>query len=112
MTITDEDADLKDFEAKTARVSALAAELCGGDTREMLVLLAAALAWVTMLPFNGAATVAESEARIAARTPEQEASLDKMAELFVSCYRDALPMARTASMVLLRKDTLPPAGSA
>jgi hypothetical protein len=111
--VTDEeDADLKAFESKTARIAALAAELCDGDTGEMLVLLAAASAWVTMLPFNGAKTIAESEARIAGRTPEQETHLNRTAELFVDCYRGAMPMARTTAMVLLHRDAMPPAGSA
>ena len=87
MTTTDKDADLKAFEAKTAMIAALAAELSGGDTDEMLVLLAEASTWVKMLPFNGATTIAEPGARIAARTPEQAARLDLMAELFVACYR-------------------------
>jgi hypothetical protein len=110
MTLS-EDADFAAFQEKAGKLAVLAADLCDADTGEMVVLLAAASAWVTMLPFNKAETVAASEGRIVARTAEQDALIDEATNMFVSCYREAMEMARTTAMVLLRKDAMPPAGS-
>lgn len=110
--MNDEDAEMEAFRAKTSALVANAIEACSGDTAEATVLVAAAAAMLTMMPFNQAATIAASEARIASRTAEHEAFVDRAIETFVTCYRAAMPMARTSAMVLMRNDAMPTAGHA
>jgi hypothetical protein len=106
------EAHMEAFQAKASALAAKAVEFCNGDTAEATVLVAAVAAMLTMMPFNKAATIAVSEARIASRTAEHEAFVDHAIELFVGCYRDAMPMARTSAMVLMRNDAMPAPGRA
>jgi hypothetical protein len=108
--MSDDNTEMEAFQAKACALAARAVDICNGDTAEATVLLAVAGPMITMVPFNNASTTAESEARIDARTAWHEGFVDQAIENFVTCYRGAMPMARTSAIVLMRNDAMPAPG--